>query len=233
MPKGADVRRMFDAISPRYDFLNHLLSAGVDRRWRRAAVRRAGIQPGMRVLDICCGTGDLALAFSKAGARVVGSDFVESMVRRARTKGAPSQGLPGPDFMVADSLQLPFAVDTFDRVSVGFGIRNVEDLDAGLREMARVLKRGGRAVILEFTTPPARWMRGAFGFYFHRVLPRIGNTLAGVRTDAYSYLPGSVEAFPDAPSLAERMARAGFERVEYSYLSMGIAAIHVGHKADR
>lgn len=218
---------MFDAIAPRYDFLNHLLSAGVDRRWRRLAVRRANVNHSTHVLDVCCGTGDLSLAFANAGARVVASDFVASMVARGEAKRR-NRKTGSLSFLLADTLELPFADATFDVVSVAFGIRNVEDLDRGLREMRRVLKPGGRLVILEFTTPPARWMRGAFGVYFHKILPRIGNTLSGVATDAYSYLPDSVSGFPDAPSLAKRMASAGFEQIDYQYLSAGIAAIHCG-----
>ncbi|MFN0207030.1 MAG: bifunctional demethylmenaquinone methyltransferase/2-methoxy-6-polyprenyl-1,4-benzoquinol methylase UbiE [Planctomycetota bacterium] len=230
MPTGEAVRRMFDSIAPRYDFLNHFLSAGIDRRWRRAAVRTSEMHEGARVLDICCGTGDLSFEYAKSGGIVVGSDFAGAMVSRANTKNSSKPEDARANFIIADSLTLPFPDNSFDIVCVGFGIRNVENLDRGLREMERVTNNGGRSVILEFTTPPAKWMRGAFGFYFHRILPRIGNALAGTKTDAYTYLPNSVDAFPDAPALAKRMELAGFINVRYSYLSGGIAAIHVGRK---
>lgn len=230
MPTAEAVRRMFDAIAPRYDFLNHLLSAGIDRAWRRVAVRMSQIGAGGRVLDVCCGTGDLSLAFAKAGANVVGTDFVYSMVTRAKLKGAKAKNIGSTQFCIADTLNLPFPDRSFDAVSVAFGIRNVENLDAGLREMWRVARPGGRAVILEFTTPPAKIVRGAFGFYFHRILPKIGNTLSGARNDAYTYLPNSVDDFPNAPSLAKRMEGAGFINIQFRYLSAGVAAVHIGER---
>ncbi len=228
MPSSDAVQRMFGAIAPRYDLLNRLLSAGVDRRWRRAAVAWSGSGAGSRVLDVCCGTGDLAFEFSRTGARVVGTDFVPGMVRRADAKRARRPEGASARFLLADTLRLPFDDGRFDVASVGFGIRNVEDLDAGLREMARVVRRGGVVVVLEFTTPPNRAFRGMFDLYFHRVLPRVGNALAGVPTDAYGYLPSSVRAFPDATELARRMESAGLADVEHRLLTCGIAAIHRG-----
>jgi demethylmenaquinone methyltransferase/2-methoxy-6-polyprenyl-1,4-benzoquinol methylase len=226
MPDRDAVRSMFSAIAPRYDFLNHLLSAGIDRAWRRRAVEAAGNVRGALVLDVCCGTGDLALEFANAGARVVGSDFAAPMLAIANKKVARAGARIA--FLAGDALSLPFRDETFDVVSVAFGIRNVENLAAGLAELRRVLRNGGKAIILEFTTPPNRAVRGAFGFYFHRVLPRIGNALAGVRTDAYQYLPDSVAAFPDAPHLARALEESGFARVEFRYTTGGIAAIHAG-----
>jgi len=229
MPDRHAVREMFEAIAPRYDFLNHLLSAGIDRRWRRKAVAIAQAGAQTRALDVCCGTGDSSLELARAGARVVACDFAPSMIALARRKPA-GEGGANPNYLVADAMALPFADSVFDVVSVGFGIRNVEDLDAGVAEMARVTRPGGKVVILEFSTPPGAFVRSAFGFYFHRVLPRIGNALAGVRTDAYQYLPDSVRAFPAAPELARRMERAGLRGVRFCYLSGGIAAIHAGER---
>jgi demethylmenaquinone methyltransferase/2-methoxy-6-polyprenyl-1,4-benzoquinol methylase len=231
MPEREAVRAMFDAIAPRYDRLNRLLSAGIDTRWRREAVRRAGVAPGDAVLDVCCGTGDLTLELARHGARAVGCDFVEPMLRIALEKGTQEKGARGgvgSRFVLADAVALPFPAAAFDAATVAFGIRNVADRAAALREMRRVVKPGGRAVVLEFTTPPNRAFRGAFELYFHKVLPRVGNALAGVKTSAYSYLPESVKSFPAAPDLAREMEAAGFTGVEFWYLTGGIAAIHAG-----
>jgi demethylmenaquinone methyltransferase/2-methoxy-6-polyprenyl-1,4-benzoquinol methylase len=166
----------------------------------------------------------LTLELARHGARAVGCDFVEPMLRLAREKGARS-GTPS-SFVLADAVALPFPAGAFDAATVAFGLRNVADRSAGLRELRRIVKPGGRAVVLEFTTPPNRAFRGAFELYFHKVLPRVGNALAGVKTSAYSYLPESVKSFPAAPDLAREMEAAGFSGVEFWYLTGGIAAIH-------
>ncbi len=239
------IRRMFADIAPTYDFLNHFLSANRDRAWRRQAVRLAGIGPGDRVLDVCCGTGDLALeAWGRLGAEpasgIVGTDFCPEMVHRAREKkrtlARRRERPPAPplEFLVADTLRLPFADGSFDFVTVGFGIRNVSSLEAGLREMARVLRPGGRAVILEFTTPRSPWFRKLFEVYFHHVLPRLGRWLSSAPDpdldNAYEYLPDSVALFPEPEGLSEVLRRAGFAEVSYHLLTFGIAAVHLGVK---
>lgn len=241
----ASIRRMFADIAPTYDLLNHLLSANRDRAWRRRAVALARLRPADRVLDVCTGTGDLAFEAlryvrSGEGGEVFGTDFCPEMIELAEQKqrqrrskeGSP----PNVNFAVADTLHLPFAADRFDAVTVGFGIRNVADLDGGLLEMRRVLKPGGRAVILEFTTPSASWFRRVFGLYFHHVLPRIGRWISSRRrrrpSDAYRYLPESVSEFPGPEELGRHLRGAGFDRVSCTPLALGIAAVHIGFKSD-
>jgi len=226
--KAAHVRRMFSSIAPRYDLLNHVLSLNVDRLWRRWAVNRLGWEraPEGTYLDNCAGTLDLAVELARRPAfrgRVVGSDFTYAMLEHGADKL--------PDLPVepacADALSLPFADATFDGATVGFGVRNLADLDAGLREMARVVKPGGRAVVLEFTTPGWQPFRGLYLFYFLRVLPAVGKIVSKHGT-AYTYLPESVRQFPAPPELAARMERAGFADVGWKALSGGIAALHWG-----
>jgi demethylmenaquinone methyltransferase/2-methoxy-6-polyprenyl-1,4-benzoquinol methylase len=217
---------MFTAIAPRYDLLNHLLSLNVDRRWRRVAVARLGweARPDGTYLDLCAGTMDLAAVLAgRPGfrGRVVGADFVVPMLARGR--GKSSRAAP----VGADALALPFPAASFDGAMVGFGVRNLADLDAGLAEAARVLKPGARFVVLEFTTPRFAPLRAAYLFYFQRVLPLIGRAVSK-HTDAYSYLPESVLAFPDPDALAARLRAAGFHDVRYELLSGGICAVHHG-----
>ena len=217
---------MFTAIAPRYDLLNHLLSLNVDRRWRRIAVARLGweARPGGVYLDLCAGTLDLAAALgARPGfrGRVVGADFVVPMLARGRAKSAQTAPVG------ADALSLPFPAGTFDGAMVGFGVRNLADLDAGLAEAARVLRPGARFVVLEFTTPRFAPLRAAYLFYFRRVLPLVGR-LISKHTDAYSYLPESVLAFPDPDALAARLRTAGFRDVRYELLTGGICAVHYG-----
>ena len=224
--KRSYVRQMFTAIAPRYDFLNHVLSLNIDRRWRRQAVRALHWpeHPSGSYLDLCAGTMELARELQKQRGfqgRVVGVDFVVPMLRIGRAKG------PGVEGVGADALSLPFPSGSFDGCMVGFGIRNLADLDRGLGEIARVLKRGGRVVILEFSIPRIWPIRPLYLFYFRRVLPLIGR-LVSKHTTAYSYLPDSVDRFPAAPELAERMRRAGFAEVGYRVLSFGVAALHYG-----
>ena len=224
--KRSYVRAMFTAIAPRYDFLNHLLSLNVDRSWRRQAVARLDWRrvPDGRFLDLCAGTLDLAAALGEEAGfsgRVVGADFVLPMLQLGRHKS--HRVLP----LTADALELPFGTAMFDGATVGFGVRNLMDLDLGLAEAARVLRPGARLVILEFTTPPRQPMRAAYFFYFRRVLPIIGRLISRHR-DAYDYLPESVLAFPSPGELAGKLRDAGFREVNYTLLFGGIAAIHVG-----
>ena len=226
--KAAAVRRMFGSIAPRYDLLNHLLSANVDKVWRRRAVDVLGWErtPDGLYLDNCAGTLDLAVELAKRErfrGRVVGSDFTFQMLERGWGK---VERLP-VEPACADALLLPFADATFDGATVGFGVRNLADLDAGLREQARVLKPGAKLVILEFTTPTWQPFRGLYFFYFRRVLPTIGK-LVSKHDSAYTYLPESVLHFPEPPELKAKMERAGFTDVRWRTLSGGIAALHWG-----
>lgn len=222
---------MFSAIAPRYDFLNRLLSAGRDRAWRRAAVAATALPHGGRLLDICTGTADMALEAARQfpSARIVGVDFSRPMITRGTSK-VERAGLAGRlQLQVAPAEALPFPDASFDAVSVAFGLRNVPDRQLGLREMRRVLKTGGRAVVLEFTTPPGRLFRGLYLWYFHRVLPWVGRVVSG-HPSAYAYLPASVADFPSPEGLADWMRQAGFLDVSYRLLTGGIVAIHVGRK---
>jgi demethylmenaquinone methyltransferase/2-methoxy-6-polyprenyl-1,4-benzoquinol methylase len=217
---------MFTAIAPRYDFLNHLLSLNVDRAWRRTAVSRLGweARPNGVYLDLCAGTMDLAAELARRdGFRgtVLGADFAVPMLARGRNKA------PRTVPVAADALSLPFPSARFDGALVGFGVRNLADLDAGLREAARVLKPGARLVILEFATPRFAPLRAAYLFYFRRILPAIGRIVSKHR-DAYTYLPESVLAFPSPEALAQRLTDAGFSRVGFERLTGGICAVHHG-----
>ncbi|MGH3050071.1 MAG: bifunctional demethylmenaquinone methyltransferase/2-methoxy-6-polyprenyl-1,4-benzoquinol methylase UbiE [Gaiellaceae bacterium] len=217
------VRRMFDRIAPVYDVMNRVMTAGLDRRWRAITVAEA-VQPGDRVLDACCGTGDLAMAARRAGAGdVVGLDFSERMLERARGKALEIEWVQG------DLLALPFEDASFDAATVGFGIRNVDDLEAGLRELRRVLRPGGRLAVLEITTP-----RGAlapfYRLWFDRVIPLLGRILPGGA--AYTYLPASVRRFPEPEALADLMAAAGFSGVRFRRFAGGIVALHVGEGGE-
>ena len=213
------VRRMFDRIAPVYDAMNRVMTAGLDQRWRRATVR-ATVREGDRVLDACCGTGDLAIAARKAGAGgVVGIDFSERMLGRARRKA------PELEWRQADVLKLPFEDASFDVAVVGFGVRNVEDLEAAIRELRRVLRSGGRLGILEITTPRGP-LRLFYRLWFDRIVPLLGRVLPG--GDAYTYLPASVRRFPGPEALAELLGSCGFRDVEFRRFAGGIVALHVG-----
>jgi demethylmenaquinone methyltransferase/2-methoxy-6-polyprenyl-1,4-benzoquinol methylase len=222
---------MFAGIAPRYDLLNHLLSANRDRRWRRRAVALGNARPGDPVLDVCAGTGDLALEWTRAlgpGSRVLGTDFCEPMVRLGREKAA-REGLR-VGMGVADTLRLPFRDGSFEVASVGFGIRNVADLRAGVAEMARVVRRGGRVVILEFTRPANPAFRLVYYVYFLLLLPLLGNLVSGSRQNAYGYLPRSVLSFPDRGRLARILEECGLGEVAVHDLSLGIVTVHTGVK---
>jgi demethylmenaquinone methyltransferase/2-methoxy-6-polyprenyl-1,4-benzoquinol methylase len=213
------VRRMFDRIAPVYDAMNRVMTAGLDQRWRRATVREA-VHVGDRVLDACCGTGDLAIAARKAGAGdVVGLDFSQRMLERARRKG------PELEWVEGDVLALPFEDASFDAAVVGFGVRNVEDLAGALEELRRVLRPGGRLGILEITTPRGP-LKLFYRLWFDRIVPLLGRLLPG--GDAYTYLPASVRRFPGPEELAELLGSCGFEAVRFRRFAGGIVALHVG-----
>ena len=213
-----EVRRLFDRIAPVYDAMNRVMTAGLDRSWRRLTVE-AVVQPGDRVLDACCGTGDLALAAEREGGIVTGLDFSPGMLERARRKSDTVTWIEG------DLLALPFADGAFDAATVGFGVRNVDDLEAGIRELRRVLRPGGRLAILEITTPRGA-LRPFFSLWFDRIVPLLGKVLPGGK--AYTYLPASVRRFPEAEDLLALLERSGFERVRFRLLGGSIVALHLG-----
>lgn len=222
---------MFSGIAPKYDFLNHFLSLNIDKRWRQV-VREKLVdvleRPDAVVLDVACGTGDLSLELqSHAKASVIGSDFCHPMLVIAREKvGKLHSSIP---FIEGDAMNLPFADASFDAVTIAFGLRNLSNFGDGLAELRRVLKTGGRIAVLEFSSPVFPGFRGAFNFYFTRILPRIGGAVSGSR-GAYEYLPDSVAKFPAQKELAEMMRSTGFAQVEFTNLTGGIAAIHIGDR---
>ncbi len=229
------VRGMFGRVAHRYDLANHLLSCNIDRLWRARTVRRLSPileRPDARVLDICCGTGDLLLALARrAGAAhpVFGSDFCHPMLLAARDKIGRRRA--DARLFESDALRLPLRDASLDLLTVAFGFRNLASYEDGLTEMRRVLRPGGMAAILEFSQPPNRLFAMLYHFYSRRILPAIGGALSGSR-DAYRYLPESVRKFPGAADLAERMRRAGFAHVSYEYFSGGIVALHLGVRPE-
>lgn len=231
------VRGMFGRIAPRYDLLNHLLSFNLDKRWRARTVTRVSEildRPDARVLDLCCGTGDVALALEarrKGGTRerrsILAGDFCHPMLVEARRK-ISTHGFRTPVFE-ADALSLPLAGDSLDLITVAFGFRNLANYQHGLEEMLRVLKPGGVAAILEFSQPTNRAFRALYGFFSARVLPRVGGMVSG-SPEAYSYLPESIRKFPGAEQLAQEMRRSGFSRVEFERMTGGAVALHIAYK---
>jgi demethylmenaquinone methyltransferase/2-methoxy-6-polyprenyl-1,4-benzoquinol methylase len=221
------VRAMFAGIAGRYDLLNHILSANIDKRWRRkvrAELADVLANENARVLDVACGTGDLAIELQRdARANVIGTDFCRPMLSVARSKA------PEITFVEGDAMSLSYADASFDAVTIAFGLRNLSNFADGLNELFRVLRSGGRLVILEFSSPVAPGFRGAFRFYFSKILPRIGGLVSGER-GAYEYLPDSVSKFPDQKTLAAMMQESGFTNVTFRNLTGGIAAIHIGEK---
>jgi demethylmenaquinone methyltransferase/2-methoxy-6-polyprenyl-1,4-benzoquinol methylase len=229
---SARVRTMFAEIAARYDLMNHLLSLGIDHYWRWRTVRKVPPQGVAPVLDVCTGTGDLALAYYRAGGGqtpVVGADFCHPMlvIGEQKRRKAPAADLV---FVEADAQQLPFPDESFQIVSVAFGLRNVSDTDRGLREMVRVCRSGGRVAVLEFSQPNWQPLRALYGWYFRHVLPRIGQLLARNRQAAYNYLPESVQEFPAGEALAERLCAAGLHQVRYDCLTWGVATLYTGVK---
>jgi demethylmenaquinone methyltransferase / 2-methoxy-6-polyprenyl-1,4-benzoquinol methylase len=213
-----EVRSMFDRIAPVYDVMNRVMTAGLDLRWRRIAAQSV-VSRGDRVLDACCGTGDLAVAATKAGGTVTGLDFAPRMLERARRK------LPSATWVEGDLLQLPFDAGSFEVATVGFGVRNVADLQGGLAELRRVLVPGGRLAILEITQPRGL-LAPFYRVWFDRIVPLLGKLLEG--GGAYSYLPASVRRFPGPQELADLLTSAGFAAVEYRTFAGGIVALHTG-----
>jgi len=232
---------MFSRIAPRYDFLNHFLSFSLDHVWRRRTARRFHeilSRPDARVLDLCCGTGDLAFALERARRRlspanrpprraIIGSDFAEPMLDRAREKAARHSALVS--FAAADALHLPFPDAEFDLITAAFGFRNLANYDQGLREFARVLKQGGEVGILEFTEPQSGLFASLFRLYFRHILPRLGGAISGNR-EAYAYLPASVSRFPSPPELAQLMQKTGFAEVNWTSWNFGSVVLHIARR---
>jgi demethylmenaquinone methyltransferase/2-methoxy-6-polyprenyl-1,4-benzoquinol methylase len=223
---AGQVNSMFDRISGVYDRMNRVMTAGLDRTWRKRAAERSRLKPGDRALDLCCGTGDLALELAaRVGPEggVVGADFSRPMLELAARKPT-APGSAEVEFEWADALDLPYDDDTFDAVTIAFGARNLADLDRGLRGMYRVLVPGGSLVILEITQPRRQPLKGFFSLWFDRAVPLIGK--AAGDPSAYSYLPESVRSFPDAGKLAGHMERAGFRHIRWTLMAGGIIALH-------
>lgn len=231
MPKADDVRTMFDRIAGRYDLMNRVMTLGIDRRWRNAAVRAAKVDPSTRALDVCCGTGDISFLLAEAGCEhVTGVDFSPNMLEQARRRqkghrdGAAAQRI---DFVQGDALALPFDDASFDVVTVSFGVRNVEDLSLAFREFARVARPGARIVCLEITRPKSRLFNWFYDIWFDRVVPLLGAIVSRDKA-AYTYLPESTKSFPRPPQLADVIRAAGITDVRWRRFGGGIVALHSG-----
>lgn len=230
---GPRVRQMFGEIADRYDRMNHLLSMSIDRYWRRCTTRLVVAPAGGRVLDVCTGTGDLALAYDRAcrgQVEIVGADFCREMLVLGQAKSEQRGAARRISFLEADAQALPLPDNHFDVVTVAFGLRNVADTEQGLAEMTRVCKPGGQVAVLEFSSPQRQPFKAVYGWYFRNVLPRIGQLLSRNKQQAYAYLPESVGEFPQGAALAERMAAVGIENVRFHGLTLGVATLYVGEK---
>lgn len=236
------IRQMFGEISGRYDFLNHFLSLGIDYSWRRKTIKSVPADIQGPILDVCTGTGDLAIAFwnkFRGKVEVVGSDFTPEMLEIANRK-RDKKKIPGErggerqplTFVEADTQQLPFDDDSFEAVSVAFGLRNVTDTRQGIREMTRVCKPGGQILILEFGMPRNRLFGSVYRWYFKHILPRLGQLLARNKQSAYNYLPESVSEFPHGRELVELLSECGLDEVTWKPLTMGVAGLYVGRKPE-
>ncbi len=236
---GQRVQKMFGEIAPRYDLMNHVLSGGTDFYWRWVTIRKASPQGVAPILDVCTGTGDLAFAYWKRGKKnipVTGTDFTQEMLDLAREKFSKNypanKNHASVEFIQADTQQLPFEDNRFQIVSVAFGLRNIADTMQGLKEMTRVCLPGGRVVILEFSLPGNKLLRGIYSWYFRNILPKIGQFFARNKHDAYEYLPETVSAFPYGQQLATLLEQAGLEKVKFIPLTFGIATLYIGHKPE-
>ena len=230
------IRRMFGAIAPRYDLLNHLLSLNIDHYWRWRTTRLAPPQGAAPILDLCTGTGDLALAYDRAaGGRlpIVAADFCHEMLVLALAKTRRRQAQHRIRYLEADAQRLPFPDEHFQITTVAFGLRNITDIDRGLSEMVRVTRPGGKVAILEFSQPRGMILGRMYRFYFRHVLPLIGQAISRSKDNAYRYLPASVQEFPDGAALAERLRRHGLQDVRWYPLTFGIATLYVGCKGTK
>jgi demethylmenaquinone methyltransferase/2-methoxy-6-polyprenyl-1,4-benzoquinol methylase len=231
--REARIRRMFGHIAPTYDLLNHLLSLNIDHYWRWRTTRIVPPAGEAPILDLCTGTGDLALAYDRASggrAPIFGADFCHEMLTRAGAKTRERHAAGRITFLEADAQRLPFPDDCFQITTVAFGLRNVTDTDRGLAEMVRVTRPGGKVAILEFSQPRGRLLGRLYRFYFSWVLPLIGQTISRSKDNAYRYLPASVLEFPDGEALADRLRRHGLHDVRWHSLTFGIASLYVGTK---
>lgn len=227
--KREQVEQMFDNISPKYDLLNRLFSLGIDQAWRRKVIRLVGREPVEHLLDVATGTADLAILATKNAGRVTGVDISEGMLEHGRVK-VKDRGLDDRvTLQRADSVDMPFADDTFDAVTVAFGVRNFEQLEKGIAEMRRVLKPNGRMFILEFSKPQRTPFRQMFRFYFHRVMPFVGR-LVSKDNAAYTYLPKSVDAFPEGKQFVELLTRTGLKEAKAEALTGGVATLYLARK---
>lgn len=230
--KGENIREMFNSIAPRYDLLNRLLSLGIDRRWRRFAVKQIKFAEGGRILDVATGTADVALeiaSFTPDSVTVTGVDFSPQMVEFGREKVKQSYFSDRITLQVAPCESMPFEDNSFDSATIAFGIRNVVDRLCGLKEILRVLKPGGRIVVLEFSNPHSRFFKAAYNFYFLKILPLVGGLISNF--SAYKYLPDSVLEFPSQEEFKKIMSAAGFSHVEHKDLTFGIATVYTGGKS--